>query len=75
MFPNLIGSEAPLPSQAPNLLKKKKPIIVKLKALIKVVKALEDQRARGTNGNRATDNYFENLNRKPQGDGGRSGRW
>jgi len=41
----------------------------------KVVKALEEQRARGTNGNRATDNYFENLNKKPQGDGGRSGRW
>lgn len=41
----------------------------------KVVKALEDQRARGTNGNRATDNYFENLNRRPQGDGRRSGRF
>jgi len=41
----------------------------------KVVKALEDQRARGTNGNRATDNYFENLNSKPRGDGNRSGRW
>jgi len=41
----------------------------------KVVKALEDQRARGTNGNRATDNYFDNLNQRPQGDGKRSGRW